>query len=88
MHTGTVKTTKIDPQTEQAVEEIIPIFIQAEHSTTCARGTTMGQAYGFAYDENAGPIPPAPAGQPEVPSKFDPLPPGTSGMTITLGPWN
>lgn len=65
----------------------IPIFIQAQGSTTCARGTMMGQAYGFAYDENAGPVPPAPQGQPEVPSKFDPLPSGAKVLTITLGAW-
>jgi hypothetical protein len=66
----------------------IPIFIQATGSTTCARGTKMGQAYGFAYDENAGPVPPAPQGQPEVPSKFDPLPSGANVLTITLGAWS
>jgi len=64
-----------------------PLFIQATGSTTCSRGTTMGQSYGFAYDENAGPVPPAPTGQPEVPSKFDPLPSGAATVTITLGPW-
>lgn len=64
-----------------------PIFIQAPGSTTCARGTIMGQAYGFAYDENAGPVPPAPTGQPNVPSKFDPLPSGADMLTITLGAW-
>jgi hypothetical protein len=70
-----------------AVDET-PLFIQAAGSTACARGTTMGQAYGFAYDENAGPVPPAPQGQPEVPSKFDPLPAGANVLTITLGAWN
>lgn len=77
MHTATVSAGK----------DKIPIFIQAAGSTTCARGTTMGQAYGFAYDENAGPVPPAPQGQPEVPSKFDPLPSGANVLTITLGAW-
>ena len=77
MHTATVS----------AGTENIPVFIQATGSTTCARGTTMGQAYGFAYDENAGPVPPAPQGQPEVPSKFDPLPSGADVLTITLGAW-
>lgn len=48
----------------------------------------MGQVYGFAYDENAGPLPPAPRGQPEVPAKYDPLPPGAKVLTITLGAWN
>lgn len=78
MHTATVC----------AGTDEIPIFIQAKGSTTCARGTTMGQAYGFAYDENAGPVPPAPQGQPEVPSKFDPLPAGANVLTITLGAWD
>lgn len=74
--------------TASAGPDSIPIFIQAGNSTTCARGTTMGQAYGFAYDENAGPVPPAPQGQPEVPAKFDPLPSGANVLTITLGAWN
>jgi len=64
-----------------------PIFLQASNSDECARGTVMGQAYGFAYDENPGPVPPAPTGQPEVPSKFDPLPDTTTTITITLGSW-
>jgi hypothetical protein len=78
MHTATV-----DAGTDK-----IPAFIQAAGSTTCARGAKMGQAYGFAYDENAGPVPPAPQGQPEVPSKFDPLPSGANVLTITLGAWS
>lgn len=78
MHTARVSAGKDD----------IPVFIQATGSTTCARGTTMGQAYGFAYDENAGPVPPVPQGQPEVPSKFDPLPAGANVLTITLGAWS
>lgn len=77
MHTA--KTTGVSPT---------PIFIQASDSVACARGTTMGQAYGFAYDENAGPVPPAPTGQPEVPSKFDPVPSGTTTINIALGPWD
>lgn len=64
-----------------------PIFIEPTNAQVCARGTTMGQAYGFAYDENPGPVPPAPDGQPPVPSKFDPVPAGTNAMTITLGAW-
>jgi hypothetical protein len=78
MHTATVT----------AGADEIPLFIQATGSTACARGTKMGQAYGFAYDENAGPVPPAPQGQPEVPSKFDPLPSGANVLTITLGAWS
>lgn len=90
MHTATVDITEYQIE-NGIVNEIvgeIPIFIQAAGSTTCARGTKMGQAYGFAYDENAGPVPPAPQGQPEVPSKFDPLPPGANTLTITLGAWS
>lgn len=64
-----------------------PIFIEPANAQVCARGTTMGQAYGFAYDENPGPVPPAPDRQPPVPSKFDPVPAGTNAMTITLGAW-
>jgi hypothetical protein len=47
----------------------------------------MGQAYGFAYDENAGPTPPVKV-QTEVPSKYDPLPKDVTTVTITLGPWS
>jgi hypothetical protein len=77
MHTGTVPSGKNN----------IPVFIQAPGSVPCARGTVMGQAYGFAYDENAGPVPPAPVGQPEVPSKYDPLPKDATSLTITLDAW-
>ena len=46
----------------------------------------MGAAYGFAYDENGGPMPPV-IGGPEVPSKFDgTVSPGCS-VQVTLGPW-
>ena len=48
-------------------------------------GALMGQAYGFAYDES--PVHSA-ANQPNVPSKFDPAPTGTTTVTITFGPWN
>jgi hypothetical protein len=90
MHTATVNTVayKIENEIVNEIVDEIPIFIQAAGSVACARGTTMGQAYGFAYDENAGPVPPAPTGQPEVPSKFDPLPPGANVLTITLGAWS
>mgnify|MGYP003325531992 CR=1 FL=1 len=77
MHTATVPIGK----------DHVPIFIQSKNSVKCARGTIMGQAYGFAYDENAGPVPPAPSGQPEVPAKYDPLPKGANVLTITLGAW-
>lgn len=77
MHTATAATGS----------STTPIFLQPSGAVTCARGDTMGQAYGFAYDENAGPVPPGPTGQPDVPSKYDPLPDGTTTVTITLGPW-
>ncbi|MFZ2658234.1 MAG: FG-GAP-like repeat-containing protein [Victivallales bacterium] len=61
-----------------------PIFTRADNAVKSARGTTMGMAYGFAYDENP------PVG-PQVPSKWDPLPGGGSSayttMTVTLGSW-
>ncbi len=65
----------------------VPIFCQATPAAVCARGVAMGQAYGFAYDENPGPVPPAPSGQAAVPSKFDPLPFGANMLAITLGSW-
>jgi hypothetical protein len=48
------------------------------------QGALMGQAYGFAYDES--PVHAA-ANQPNVPSKFDPAPSGTTTVTIVFGPW-
>ncbi len=76
MHTGVVTVDGIST----------PIFLQ-NNPVNCARNVAMGQAYGFAFDENPGPVPPAPNGQPEVPSKFDPVPENTTTMTITLGAW-
>lgn len=64
-----------------------PIFLRPAGAVANARSQTMGSAYGFAYDENAGPVPPAPAGQPEVPSKFDGTVTPGSSVQITLGPW-
>jgi hypothetical protein len=61
-----------------------PIFALPSGAVADAQGTLMAQAYGFAYDENPGH---GPAGQPNVPSKFDPVPAGTTTATITLGPW-
>lgn len=60
-----------------------PLFIQDPNSTQCARNTTMGQAYGFAYDEN----PMFVNAAAPVPSKFDPVPIDTTSITITLGKW-
>jgi hypothetical protein len=64
-----------------------PIFIRPRNAVGDKNGALMGSAYGFAFDENPGPVPPAPAGQPEIPSKFDPVPAGTTEITITLDPW-
>lgn len=61
-----------------------PIFTQPSNAVADAQGVKMGSAYGFAYDENPGH---GPAGQPNVPSKFDPVPAGTTTATITVGPW-
>jgi hypothetical protein len=65
-----------------------PIYLRPANPAKGRNGALMGSAYGFAFDENPGPVPPAPAGQPEVPSKFDPVPVGTDKITITLGPWS
>jgi hypothetical protein len=66
-----------------------PIFFQPLNAAAWpnARGQTMGAAYGFAYDENGGPVPPAPVGQPEVPSKFDQNVPVGASIQLTFGPW-
>jgi hypothetical protein len=61
-----------------------PIFVLPSGAVKDAQGTLMGSAYGFAFDENPTHGPP---GQPNVPSKFDPVPTGTTSVTITLGPW-
>ena len=57
-----------------------------------AQGAPMGMSYGFVFDES--PVhskptaPPAgPGRQPNVPSKFDPTPQGTTEVVVTLGPW-
>lgn len=75
MHTGAVSGT--------------PIFFQPLDAATWpnARNQVMGSAYGFAYDESGGPVPPAPMGQPEVPSKFDQNVPPGSTIQVTFGPW-
>lgn len=74
MHTAAVSTS----------ESTIPIFTQPPSAVQSARGGTMGMAYGFGYDEN--PVHAA-GGQPQVPSKYDPVDSGTTSMTVTLGPW-
>ena len=75
MHVGAVGTT--------------PIFLQPAGASSWlnARSQAMGSAYGFAFDENGGPVPPAPSGQPEVPSKFDGNVPVGATLQITFGPW-
>lgn len=79
MHTGAVKVPGHKGPG-------VPIFLQPYQATTNARGQTMGAAYGFAYDENGGPIPPVVPG-PEVPSKFDGTVAPGSSIQVTLGPW-
>lgn len=64
-----------------------PVFLRPAHPAATKGGAVMGSAYGFSFDENPGPVPPVPNGQPEVPSKFDPVPAGTTAITITLDPW-
>jgi hypothetical protein len=61
-----------------------PLFALPANAVNDAQGMKMGSAYGFAFDENPGH---GPAGQPNVPSKFDPVPAGTTTITVTLGPW-
>lgn len=63
------------------------IFVRPANPASTKTGAPMGMAYGFSYDENPGPVPPAPANQAQVPSKFDPVPAATTSITITMGPW-
>ena len=66
-----------------------PIYIRPPGAELWPNTDTVifAAAYGFAYDEDAGPVPPAPANQPHVPSKFD----GTvligSEVTLIVAPW-
>jgi len=62
----------------------MPIFTRPPNPATSAGGALMGQAYGFAYDESPNH---ALTPQPNVPSKFDPVPAATTTIVITLGPW-
>lgn len=66
-----------------------PIFTLPSGAVKDAQGTLMTQAYAFPYDESPGHTGPGqtPSGQPNVPSKFDPVPNGATMATITLGPW-
>lgn len=61
-----------------------PIFALPVGAVKDAQGVLMSSAYGFGYDENPTH---GPAGQPNVPSKFDPVPNGTTTIAIALGPW-
>ena len=79
MHTANVEVKGAKGENDNE----IPIFIKAPNSSKCARSSTMGQAYGFAYDEN----PMFVSGQGPVPSKFDPVPVDTTQINITLGKW-
>jgi len=60
------------------------IFAPPPNPARDAQGARMGQAYGFAFDES--PVHSDP-GQPNVPSKFDPVPSGTKVMAVALGAW-
>jgi hypothetical protein len=61
-----------------------PLFVLPSGAVADAQGALMASAYGFGFDETPGH---GPANQPNVPSKFDPVPAGTISATITLGPW-
>jgi hypothetical protein len=62
-----------------------PLFTLPNGAVKDAQGTLMASAYGFAFDESPVHVP---VGQPNVPSKFDPVPNGTTTVTIALGPWS
>ncbi|MDG3002189.1 hypothetical protein [Paludisphaera mucosa] len=64
-----------------------PIFVRPAKPAVAKTGAPMAMAYGFSFDENPGPVPPAPTGQAQVPAKFDPVPDGTTTITVTLGAW-
>lgn len=80
MHTGTVASGTVLNVAE-------PFFTQPANPQQTLQGLTMGQAYGFAYDENPVHAAPNTATAPAVPSKFDPVPSTTAVVTITMGPW-
>jgi hypothetical protein len=60
------------------------IFALPPGAVNDAQNAKMASAYGFAFDETPTH---GPTGQPNVPSKFDPVPAGTNTITIALGPW-
>lgn len=64
-----------------------PVFVRPSSPASTKGGLPMAQAYGFAFDEDPGPVPPAPSGQPHVPAKFETVPAGTTTITVTLGSW-
>jgi hypothetical protein len=65
-----------------------PVFTQPSGAVATPQGLTMGQAYGFAYDEDPVHASPSTGNQPTVPSKFDPAPATTATITITVGAWS
>ncbi len=67
-----------------AIVNSTPLFTRPDNAVTSARGTTMAMAYGFGYDETPNTVPPAT----QVPSKYEPVPPGTITIPIILGPWD
>jgi len=71
-----------------SVADSTPIFTQPAGAVETPQNLTMGQAYGFAYDENPVHASPSTGNQPTVPSKFDPAPSTTATITITVGPWS
>ena len=60
------------------------IFVLPRPAVKDAQGSKMGQSYGFGYDES--PVHSTP-GQPNVPSKFDPVPNTARTIALTFGPW-
>jgi hypothetical protein len=60
-----------------------PIYVLPPNATHDAKQLVMGQAYGFSFDESPG----IPTDQPNVPSKFEPVPPQSQSITVTLDPW-
>lgn len=75
MHTATVHDSTHNTN--------VNIFVPPSPSANDNQGNLMGQAYGFAFDES----PDFVANPPNVPSKFDTVPTGTTTMTVTFTPW-
>ncbi|GBG00247.1 hypothetical protein Rsub_12891 [Raphidocelis subcapitata] len=58
-----------------------PLYVPAPNAVKDAQNMTMGQSYGFPFDETLN----GDRLQPNCPSKFDPVPVATSGATILIG---